>query len=225
MARLNREGKNRMSKIIGKIAFGLYLLVVAFYFIYYNNGLDTGLPGYIAAIQDRWFGGADERLTIGLAAMIFLIPLIAVMAFTKRPGRTPQKPVTKPGSDWAESLVATGVVVAVVALAAHFFLGNEIEVNNSAKIYQIDLNDDSMKLPDDARYASVFGKFQGKYLFVIESVRNGKTDSAKVYVPITAKTWTPDQPVTHVAELSYGYSYEPAKDGKGRDYSIDESPS
>jgi hypothetical protein len=212
-----------MSKIIGKIILALYVIALGFYFIYYNNGLDTGLPGYISALQIDLFGSAYDKITIGLAMAIFLIPPLVLVAVIKKPGRAPREPGTKPPPGWAENLVAAGVVGAVVAVGAHFFLGHEIEVNSSAKIYQVDLSDESKKLPDDAKYVSVVGQVQDDYLYVIETVNGSRTESAKLYVPITGRTWTPDQPITYVARLSYGYSTSPAKDGKDLDYSIDET--
>lgn len=212
-----------MSKIIGKIILALYVIALGFYFIYYNNGLDTGVPGYISALQIDLFGSAYTKITIGLAMAVFLIPPLVLLAFIKKPGRAPREPGTKPAPGWAENLVAAGVVAAVVAVAAHFFLRHEIEVNNAAKIYQIDLSDGAKKLPEDAKYVSVVGKVQDDYLYVIETVEDSRTESAKVYVPITGRSWTPDQPIAYVAKLNYGYSTRPAKDGKGLDYSVDET--
>jgi len=53
-----------MFKVIERVAFCLYLVGVVLYFLRYNNNsMDTGLPGYLVALQFQLFGSADERMT------------------------------------------------------------------------------------------------------------------------------------------------------------------
>ena len=194
-----------MRNIIGKIAFGLYSAGVVFYLLYDNHGLDTGIPGYLVKIQFQLFGTANERWTIYLATAILFAPLAILVGFLGKRKKKLQKTEAKPTSEVPETLVAAGVVVAVIALTAIFFFTHEIAAIKSAKIYETDLGDASKTLPEDARYVSMLGRIQDHYSYTIQSTRFGRAESFSTYAPITARTWTPDQPITYVTEIRYGY--------------------
>ncbi len=216
-----------MRKLVGQIAFRvafcLYGVGAFFYLLRYNNGLDTGVPGYLAALQLEWLGSADEKITIFATIAVFLVPFFIVVAMVaaivRRIAPQSRDAGARPLPDWPGNLLSGAAVVAILAVSAHFFLTDEIERTGSAKIYQLNLND-SGKLPDDAKFVSAIGRIQGNYLYVIEKTRSGRTETATVYAPFTGRQWTPGQPVAYIVQLHFGYVTKPSADGKGRQYSI-----
>jgi hypothetical protein len=216
-----------MRKIVERIGFRvgfcLYGVAAGFYLLRYNNGLDTGVPGYLAALQLEWLGSADERITIWATMAVFLVPFLIVAAMVaailRRTAPRPRDAGAKPLPDWPGNLLSGAAIVAILAVSAHFFLTDEIERTSSAKIYQLNLND-SEKLPSEVKFVSAIGRIQGDYLYIIEKTRSGGTERTTVYAPFTGRRWTPDQPVAYIVQLHHGYVTKPSADGKSRAYSI-----
>jgi hypothetical protein len=216
-----------MRKIVEQIGFRvalcLYGVAAGLYLLRYNNGLDTGVPGYLAALQFEWFGLADERITIWATMAVLLVPFFIVAAMVAailgRIAPRPRDAGAKPLPDWPGNLLSGAAIVAILAVSAHVFLTDEIERTSSAKIYQLNLND-SKKLPDDVKFVTAIGRIQGDYLYIIEKTRSGRTERATVYAPFTGRQWTPDRPVAYIVELHYGYVTKPSADGKSQEYSI-----
>ena len=202
-----------------RVAFWLYVVAAAFYVLRYNNGLDTGVPGYLAALQFEWFGSADQRITMWASMGVFLVPFFIVEAIVRRIAPRRRDADATPLPDWPGNLLSGAAIVAILAVSAHFFLTDEMERLSSAKIYQLNLND-SEKLPDDVKFVSAIGRIQGEYLYVIEKTRSGRTETTTVYAPFTGGRWTPDRPVTYIVQLHHGYGTKPSADGKSRAYSI-----
>jgi hypothetical protein len=208
-----------VERIAYRVAVCLYAVGVGFYFLRYNNGFGTGLPGYLAALQFEWLGSADEKLTVGATMLVAFAPFLSVGVILNKLAPRPRDPTASRPPDWPTKLVSNGVIVVILAVSAHFFLRDEIERTSAANVVRANLND-SEQLPENARFASVIGKIQGDDLYVIEKTRSGRTERATVYAPFTGRQWTPDQTVAYVVRLDYGYGTRPSADGKGKEYSI-----
>jgi hypothetical protein len=206
-----------MWKIVERIAFCLYAVAVGFYFLRYNNGLDTGLPGYLAALQLEWLGSADHNLTVGATMLVALAPFLVVAAIVRR--LAPRDPNATRLPEGPAKLLSNGVIVAILAVSAYVFLTNEVARIDAAKVYRLNLSE-AEKSPEDAEFVSAIGRIQGGYLYVLEKTRSGRQESATVYAPFTEPQWTPDQPVSYVVALGYGYGTRPSPNGKDREYSI-----
>lgn len=71
-------------RIAFRVTFCLYAVAVGFYFVRYNNGLDPGIPGYLAALRLEWFGEADPGFTIRATMSVALVPFLIVAAVVRK---------------------------------------------------------------------------------------------------------------------------------------------
>jgi hypothetical protein len=211
-----------MRTILRRVSFFLYGAAVLFYFLRYNNGLDSGLPGLLAALQMELLGSANEKITIIATAIMCFIPYFAATAVIQKFLPQQAAPGLRVQPEWPENLLSAGIIVAILAVGAHFFIASENEARNSAIINRLDLNA-SGELPENARFVSAFGRIQSNYLFAIRHLRSGRVERATIYVPFTAKNWAPDKPVSYILQLDYGYARRPSADGRGETYYIDDS--
>lgn len=199
------------SKPTPKWAAVLLFGYLAFAFIYpaYSTINQTGLGGYLIALELETFGVAYLKLTIILGFLILLAPFTAIaVAIEKlKPGIGARQPrvATSTGSpfylSWKGILLMTAGALAITAAISGVFVYLGMRESRQA-IQEVNLGDPSASLPGTTSFVKLSGVIAREYLTGYTE-RKSRTH---VYVPITEAGWTPDEPVRFLIHHEFSSS-------------------
>jgi hypothetical protein len=199
-----------------RIAFTVFALVYILggaLLLAYGSYTDTGLSGWLMNQQMRYFGGADNRVTLLGNALVWAISLIPVfyglIRLNRAEGFTPTFPGQQPPVDGQPALTyaqyqeqlysfrsraITAAVIAVVGVGAFLYFTWDENRLVAQPIVRLDLNQ-AAPLPPPSELASVRGVLAANYSFVLEETRSSRVTSITTYAPLLPNTWQPSQPV------------------------------
>ncbi|UYZ63057.1 hypothetical protein [Hymenobacter weizhouensis] len=189
--------------------------VLALGYLLYSSFTKTGLCGWLIDLQIRWFGSASERVTLILATLLLLLPLLLfVSRFDRRGLAAAAPPAVGPdgrpraGASF-RTLAWIAAVPALLAVPAYFWLSHQATANAQEPVHQLDfINQPTAPVPARAKFAVLHAVFQAEYQYVLEETRYGKVARTNRYVPLTGPEWRPGQPVRIVYDTSTGVYFD-----------------
>jgi hypothetical protein len=185
-----------------QIAASVYS-VAAFAYIVYSNETQTGICGYLVALQLKWSDTASGNITMIAAILIFALPLLAALPALMELG-IPQVqdkfiylPVTYPAFPRSWKTVSIITAVPLVATAAVYVVMRSGAGQNQT-LYKLDLDQCPASLPGAAKFVELHGLLQREFVDGLKE-RNA-TDA---YAPITGSAWTKDRPVKYFVHHTF----------------------
>lgn len=201
-------------------AFALLYMTAGALYLTYGGFTDTGLSGWLMEKQMRYFGGADNRVTIlgnGLAWLLSLAPLFyGLIRLNRAEGFTPafagqQPPVGgQPALTYQQhqeniyslrNRATFAALFAVVSVGAFFYLSWTDDHLAAQHVVRLNLNQTDQLLPG-TELASVHGLLAANFGFALEETKYGRVTGTTTYAPIVPKGWEPGQPVKFVVKTT-----------------------
>jgi hypothetical protein len=192
------------------LAVGFIAIVV---YLGYSIYTQTGLGGYLIALQFKIFGAASFKMTF-LAGMIILMiaatPVVwlAEKLLSKVIGPEPYVAVAraavvlntapKDGYSWKWILVAGSapLVLGAVVAAALFLIDQH---DRKQTVYTLELTDGPPVLPEGAKFVEIKGLVKGRYLAGYKERPTAGSDyDLHLFAPITGPNWTVADPVQFI---------------------------
>ena len=195
----------------------LYILgaVAALGYVCYSTFTNTGLGGWLMALQIQLFGSANEKLTVLVLAMGVLGVISAVaqrfdpVGFAAFMQPRPAGPAPTKQAQ-TKLLVIIAAVPVLLAVPAYFWLEHQAQVDEHRPVYSLDLvNNPAVPVPADAKFVHLSGVFQAAYQYILTETDNGVVTATNRYAPLTGVDWKPGEPVRFFLDTSTGYYYAP----------------
>ena len=214
-----------------RIAFTVFALIYMLggaLVLAYGSYTDTGLSGWLMNQQMRYFGGADNRVTLlgnGLVWALSLVPVFyALIRLNQAEGFTPTFPGQQPPAGslpartYAQqqaqlysfrSRAIMAAVMAAVGIGAFLYFTWADNHLRAQPVVRIDLNH-ATPLPPQTELATVQGVLAANYRFVVEETRSSRVTSTTTYAPLLPATWAPGQPVRFIVKTKVPVYQSPA---------------
>jgi len=182
-----------------RIAASVYS-ALAFAYIIFSNETQTGICGYLVALQLKWSGQASEHITMMVAILLFALPLLAVfpalldLRIPRVDDKLIQLPVTYPArlQSWKMVFAITSIPVILTA-GAFAFLRISASRDQAATVYSLDLDAEPDTLATAAKFVEIKGTVRRRFVF---GIQDGNATDA--YAPLTGSAWTVDKPIKYL---------------------------
>ena len=175
----------------------------------YSVSTQTGLGGYLMAIQMEKFGSAGFKATGALLILLLNVPLMAFIAVLHKvapelvnasQSRKHRSNFVMSAVPWAKifGIATIPLLVAAVVAPILYFLDHQ-ELKET--VYKLSLDGSDLSIPKDARFVRLTGQVAQQY-----AVGYRTDDTDHVFVPMTESTWTPTEPVRFIAYTTVSLS-------------------
>lgn len=195
-------------KPLKTLFYSLYFGLATGYLLY-SSFTKTGLCGWLIDVQLRLFNSASDRVTLTVATLLLLLPLLyfvrrydraALAAAATPPGRPGGPPNTKATF---RMLAWMALVPVLLAVPAYFYLKHQSEANAQETVHQLDfINRPDAPVPAGAKFVVLQAVCATEYQYVLQETRYGKVERTNRYIPLTGPNWRPGQPVRMVYDTS-----------------------
>ena len=194
----------------------------------YGSYTDTGLSGWLMNQQMRYFGGADNRVTLLGNALVWAVSLVPVfwglIRLNRAEGFTPtfpgqQPPVGgQPALTFAQqqeklyslrSRVIMATIMATVGVGAFLYFTWDENRLVAQPVVRLNLNQAALLAPPP-ELAIVRGVLAANYSFVVEETRSGRVTGTTTYAPLLPAAWKPGQPVQFLVKTKIPVYQNPA---------------
>jgi hypothetical protein len=186
---------------------GVYLVAVIVYMIE-STETQTGLFGYLMAVQMHAFGVVHESVTAILGMFLCLLPVLCLMGVIEKfyPGAsglvptatTPVRRLQDVQLSWKHVLMIPLIpLVAMVVIGTVMLL---MANSQNQKVYKIDLEDKAVSVPKGAVFVELNAiLLRGYVTGYREETDNPSSVQNKVhvYAPLAGPGWTPAEPVRY----------------------------
>ena len=186
----------------------------------YGSYTDTGLGGWLMNQQMRYFGSADNRLTLLGNALVWALSLVPVfyglIRLNRAEGFTPTFPGQQPPAGGQPALTyaqhqaqlysprsraITALMIAAVGVGAFLYFTWAERHLVEQPVVRLNLNQ-AAPMPAHPELASVRGVLAANYRFVVEETRSSRVVNTTTYAPLLPATWKPGQPVHFLVKTS-----------------------
>jgi hypothetical protein len=199
-----------------RIANYIYMGAV-FSYSMYSLFTETGLCGYLIDVQFRWFGEANQKMTVLVAIMILGVPGMVIEWYIKINGGSIVGATNNAARQGARSqsitwktLLILVVAPSLIALPTYYVLIWMDQKDQQREIYKVDLNRESALPSSDVKFVQLTGSIQLDYRYQVEETWNtGSGASEKMYAPLTSSGWTDGRPIKYFINTTFTGYFDP----------------
>jgi hypothetical protein len=190
------------------LLFCIIYLLSAIGYCLYSIGTSTGLGGYLAYLQLRYFNSAYDVVTIPIMMVLLIAPGFAILAlalkispslFASSTENPPNlEPIEIPEPKQIPIQWAAAVVIGIGAIISAVLLVNQTRDKNE-KIYDIVLNEHPAVPPKGAKFVQVTGVPSPRFRSVYKETDRVHHVWTYIYVAVTQEGWNTNDPVRYFA--------------------------
>jgi len=198
-----------------KIVYWTYTAIVGAY-IFYGYVTKTGLFALLIDMQLRWFGKAQEQVSVFVPFIILMLPVAPLASYVRKKERSKQLEDPNAAAAIAAGLAgpavnpekssywiwigAVALAPFLISLIAYFYLTAVDASDQKQPIYHLDLAAGPDLPASGVKFIEIAGVLQQDSEYSLTEDHSG-TKSTHRYAPLTDKSWMPDRPVKYFLNL------------------------